>query len=162
MNKFIKRALNIVRYFCRLVLNNIIILGFILDMRRLIAYLVPGWYQKFVDEMLEVESSSTAISIGNVRRLGGKAIRVVCIFGPLRAYCNGIFACLRSLKQGRKLSFAHQRLFRQDIGVIRNTLEGAPSVRLLCEPTKLASIADGALHVDTDASTKWRKVYSLP
>jgi hypothetical protein len=26
---------------------------------------------------------------------------------------------------------------------------------LLSEPTKRASIADGALHVDTDASTKW-------
>jgi hypothetical protein len=108
-------------------------------MRGLIAYLVPGWSQKFVEEMREVEGGSTPISIGKVRQLG-------CIFAPLRAYCNGIFTCLRSLKQGRKLSFAHQRLFRHDIGVIRHTLEGAPSVRLLSEPTKLASIADGALH----------------
>jgi hypothetical protein len=62
---------------------------------------------------------------------------------------------LRALKQKNRLSFAHQRMFRHAIGIIRSALEGAPSVRLLSEPTKRASIADGALHVDTDASTKW-------
>ena len=131
------------------------ILGFILDMMRRLASLVPGWSQQFVAEMWEVEKLTSPIGVGTVRKLGGKAIRVCCIIAPLRAYCNGIFTCLRALKRKNKLSFAHQRMFRHDIGVIRSTLEGAPSARLLSEPTKRASIADGALHVDTDASTKW-------
>ena len=44
--------------------------------------------------------------------------------------------------------------------LIQSTLKASPSVHLLFEPQKLASIADGALHlqaswVDTDASTSW-------
>ena len=51
-------------------------------------------------------------------------------------------------------------LFSRDIKLIQSTMKVAPSVHLLFEPQKLASIADGALHlqtgwVDTDASTSW-------
>ena len=46
-------------------------------------------------------------------------------------------------------------MFRDDLRLILTTLGAAPSVHLLFEPVKVASIADGALHVDTDASKKW-------
>jgi hypothetical protein len=63
-------------------------------------------------------------------------------------------ACIKSL-QGQGLSFAQQTLFRHDLKLILTTLEAAPSVHLLFEPIKIASIADGALHVDTDAPSTW-------
>jgi hypothetical protein len=52
------------------------ILGFILDIMRRLASLVPGWSQQFVAEMREVEKLTSPIGVGTVRKLGGKAIRV--------------------------------------------------------------------------------------
>ena len=132
-----------------------VMLGFVLDMKRRIAYLEPEWRRRFIAE-LQIEVNSTEpVTLNNIQRLGGKSIRVCCIFPPLRAYCNGIFACLRAIKRKRSLSHAQQSLFRHDLGLILTTLGAAPSVHLLFEAVKVASIADGALHVDTDASKKW-------
>jgi hypothetical protein len=137
-----------------------VMLGFILDMKRRIAYLEPVWRQRFIEEIDKCLASSDPISISTVQRLGGKSIRVCCLFSPLRAYCNGIFACLRALKEQRRLSHAQRELFSHNMRLIQSTLKASPSVHLLFEPQKLASIADGALHlqagwVDTDASTSW-------
>ena len=132
-----------------------VMLGFILDMKNRIAYLDPAWRRRFIAEMQEEVNSTQMVGIGAIQKLGGKAIRVCCLIPPLRAYCNGIFACLRAIKHKQRLSLAQQTLFRHDLQLILTTLGAAPSIHLLFEPTKIASIADGALHVDTDASTKW-------
>ena len=138
-----------------------IMLGFVLDMKRRIAYLEPQWRDRFIEEIESIVESDNPVTINTVQRLGGKAIRVCCLFAPLRAYCNGIFACLRALKNKHALSPGLKTLFNRDIKLIQSTLKVAPSVHLLFEPQKLVSIADGALHlggirwVDTDASTSW-------
>ena len=137
-----------------------VMLGFVLDMKRRIAYLEPEWRLRFIAEMESTLASDKPVSVNTIQRLGGKSIRVCCLFPPLRAYCNGIFACLRALKYKRCLSHAQKELFSHDIKLIQSTIKVAPSVHLLFEPQQIASIADGALHlqrgwVDTDASTSW-------
>ena len=137
-----------------------VMLGFILDMKRRIAYLEPEWRNRFIVEIENTLDDTNPIGLHTVQTLGGKAIRVCCLFPPLRAYCNGIFACLRALKHKQCLSFAQKELFKHDIKLIQSTLTAAPSVHLLFEPQQLASIADGAVHlqtswIDTDASTSW-------
>jgi len=126
------------------------------------ASLPAGWAKVFCDEMDAVLNGTTQCNLKTIQVLGGKAIRVVTLFGALRAFCNGIYLAVREHKPGsrnaRGAAQVHPKYsipFKEDLRLIRDCLNSAPSRKLLLKPGVLRSISTGAQVTDSDAPTSW-------
>jgi hypothetical protein len=130
-----------------------IMLGFCMDLKRGIGYLDLKWKLRFI-EQLEEAISAARVSIHDLQVIGGKTIRVCCLFRPLRIFLNGIFAAIKGAHE-RKTIKNFIDIFRYDCEMILHVLKASPSRQLLYEPRPVASIATGASYTDCDASTGW-------
>jgi hypothetical protein len=134
------------------------LLGFRVDTQKMIGYLEDAWRKQFMKELIAVQASDN-VSVHDLQVVGGKSIRVCCLIPSLRGFCSGTFTALRNTRGFKgsraRLHPRHLNVFRRDAGLIYDVLKDAPSVHLMLNPHELASIADGALHCDSDASSSW-------
>jgi hypothetical protein len=131
-----------------------VLLGFMVDTKLQIAYLVPAWRLAYI-ELLRETLAAKDCSLNRAQVIGGKAIRVCCLVPQLRAYCNSVFAVVSTASKTRRIPPGLMVAFKQDLQVIHDVLVAAPQAHMLFEAPMVASIADGAPYVDTDASTSW-------
>jgi hypothetical protein len=128
-------------------------LGFCMDLKRGIGYLDIKWKLRYIKQ-LEDAISADRLSVHDLQVIGGKVIRVCCLFRPLRIFLNGILAAIKSAHK-RKTIKKNTGIFRYGCQMFAHVLRGAPSRQLLYEPRPVASIATGASYTDCDASTGW-------
>ena len=130
-----------------------VMLGFCMDLKRGIGYLDLKWKLRFIQQLEEVLSAAR-VSVHDLQVIGGKTIRVCCLFRPLRIFLNGIFGAIKHGRQDKMIrNFVD--IFRYDCQMILHVLKASPSRQLLYEPRPVASIATGASYTDCDASTGW-------
>jgi hypothetical protein len=103
-----------------------IMLGFCMDLKRGIGYLDLKWKLRFV-EHLEEAISTTKVSVHGLQVIGGKTIRVCCLFRPLRIFLNGIFAAIKNA-HARKTIKNFVDIFRYDCKMILHVLKASPTV----------------------------------
>ena len=134
------------------------LLGFKVDTQRMIGYLEDDWRKLFITELAAIQTNDD-ITVHDLQVIGGKSIRVCCLIPALRGFCNGTFTALRNTRGFRgsraRLHPRHANVLRKDTKLIHDVLVSAPSVQLLLNPHESASIAEGALHCDSDASSSW-------
>jgi len=134
------------------------LLGFRVDTKKMIGYLEDAWRELFIAELKAIQTKDN-ISVHDLQVIGGKSIRVCCLFPALRGFCNGTFTALRNTREFRgsraRLHPRHVNVLRKDTKLIHDVLVSAPSVQLLLNPHESMSIAQGALHCDSDASSSW-------
>ena len=134
------------------------LLGFRVDTQKMIGYLEDAWRKLFIKELAAIQTNDN-ISVHDLQVIGGKSIRVCCLIPALRGFCNGTFTALRNTRGFRssraRLHPRHVNVLRKDTKLIHDVLISAPSVQLLLNPHESISIAEGALHCDSDASSSW-------